>query len=245
MRVSQFEIYRVCQRVIEGAGAPDGVDDDAGHDIAWLEARGLPGLACLARDMEPAPAASGVVSRDGAALDMNGAPSVFAAGNIVGFAVASALGLAGEAATIAVRRCASPIFLLPAAAGHAHDGATLRIAWRSAVGETAFLADRAGVRIASHDDTPDARALLAGDGAPVEVTIECRAKAGSAAVPDGMTVRIAPDDLARHYDDALANGVEVDEGVWQALKILSRKVLVPNSDRSRLRGAGAEVDDSA
>jgi hypothetical protein len=245
MRVSRFEIYRVCQRVIEGAGAPDGVDDDAGHDVAWLETRGLPGLACLARDMKPEPAASGVVNRDGAALDMNGASAVFAAGNLVDFAVASALGLAGQAATIAVRRCASPIFLLPAAARHAHDGCTLRIAWPGAAGEIACLADRAGVRIACHGDTPDPRALLAGDGAPAEVTIEACAKGGVAAVPDGLTVCISSDELARRADDALASGVEVDDGVWQALKTLARKVLVPNSEHSRLRGAGAEVDDSA
>src|SRR5262249_26381814 len=51
MRVSQFEIHRLVQRALEGSGAPYGVDRDGAQSVAWLEARGLPGLRLLAPDL--------------------------------------------------------------------------------------------------------------------------------------------------------------------------------------------------
>src|SRR5258708_36921108 len=51
MRVSQFEIYRLVQRALEGSGAPYGVDRDGAQAVAWLESRGLPGLRILQEDL--------------------------------------------------------------------------------------------------------------------------------------------------------------------------------------------------
>ena len=51
MRVSQFEIYRLVQRALEGSGAPYGVDRDGAQAVAWLESRGLPGLRLLQEDL--------------------------------------------------------------------------------------------------------------------------------------------------------------------------------------------------
>src|SRR5690348_3808492 len=51
MRVSQFEIYRLIQRSMEALGAGYGVDRDAARFVAWLEARGLPGLAAFEQEL--------------------------------------------------------------------------------------------------------------------------------------------------------------------------------------------------
>jgi hypothetical protein len=43
---------------------------------------------------------------------------------------------------------------------------------------------------------------------------------------------------------AIEEGIEVDEGVWAKAYTLSRAVLVPESEESRLKGAGAGLTDN-
>src|ERR1700740_1798531 len=89
MRVSQFEIYRLCQRALEGLGAPYGVDQDGARAVAWLEVRGLPGLTLLGADLAQLDGGfAGLRLRAGAAVDAAGRSAIAFCGAVVDLLVA-------------------------------------------------------------------------------------------------------------------------------------------------------------
>jgi hypothetical protein len=216
MRVSQFEIYRLVQRALEGSGAPYGVDRDGAQSAAWLESRGLPGLDLLQGDL---PLLEGRftglrLTRDSGGIQIDVA-------GISAIAYASAvIDLAHEGAALRLHRCRSPLFLLPAAVA---ASVTLQLRWRE-------------ILCATHADAGaslwvgDADALR--DSTPTEVEI----RSGSAA----MSARpfLDPAELARRYETSLAQGVEVDDALWRRIDVVAARVQVPASTESRLKGAG-------
>lgn len=52
MRLSANEVQRLARKAATGAGAPAGLDDDAGRAAEWLELRGRRGLALLLEDLK-------------------------------------------------------------------------------------------------------------------------------------------------------------------------------------------------
>jgi hypothetical protein len=52
------------------------------------------------------------------------------------------------------------------------------------------------------------------------------------------------DPYAEKIAAAIEDGVEVDDEVWKKAYALSREVLVPESEQSRLKGAGAGLNDN-
>jgi hypothetical protein len=216
MRVSQFEIYRLVQRALEGSGAPYGVDRDGAQAVAWLESRGLPGLRLLQDDL---PLLEGRFT--GLALKRNGGGIEIDAAGISAIAYGSAvIDLARDGTALHLRRCRSPLFLLPAAVA---AGAPLEIRWREIL--CATDAD-AGASLW----VGDGEALL--DAAPTEVEI----RSGSAA----MSTRpfLDPAELARRYEISLAQGIEVGDALWRRIDAVAARVQVPASTESRLKGAG-------
>src|SRR6516164_8110614 len=122
MRVSQFEIYRLVQRALEGSGAPYGVDRDGAQAIAWLEAHGLPGLRLLLADL---------TGLDGKFRGLKLGREEIDASDRSAIAYGSAvIDLARGWPALRLRRCRSPLFLLPAAI--AVPGRSL--AWSQAAG---------------------------------------------------------------------------------------------------------------
>ena len=209
MRVSQFEIYRLVQRALEGSGAPYGVDRDGAQAVAWLEARGLPGLRLLRADL---PGLDGKIR--GLALRHE----EIDAGGLSAIAYGSAvMDLARGRASLKLRRCRSPLFLLPSAVA-----SDLTLCWRQAAGELRCCAS------GLHGSEP---ALL--DPTPADVEI----RSGDAAQPAGPAFLDAA-ELARRYGRALEQGVEVDEEIWREIDAVAARVQVPASPESRLKGAG-------
>src|ERR1700752_1632967 len=91
MGVYQFEIYRLCQRALEGLGAPCGVAQDGARAVAWLEARGLPGLALLRRDLASLEGGfAGLRLQAGEAIDASGRSVIAFCGAVVDLLVALA-----------------------------------------------------------------------------------------------------------------------------------------------------------
>ena len=209
MRVSQFEIYRLVQRALEGAGAPYGVDRDGAQAVAWLEARGLPGLRLLRADL---PGLDGKIR--GLALRRE----EIDAGGLSAIACGSAVvDIARGRPSLGLRRCRSPLFLLPAAIA---SGLTL--CWRQAAGEVRCCAS------GLHGSAP---ALL--DPTPADVEI----RSGDDA-PPARPAFLDAAELARRYGQALEQGVEVDEELWREVDVVAARVQVPASPESRLKGAG-------
>jgi hypothetical protein len=214
MRVSQFEIYRLVQRALEGAGAPYGVDRDGAQAVAWLEARGLPGLRLLLADLP------GLEGRfEGLKLGRTAAgPAIDASGRSAIAYGGAVIDLARGLPSLRLRRCRSPVFLLPAAAA-----AGLALRWRQGAGEVLC---RVEGEIRGSES-----ALL--DVAPTEVEID----AGAAVAP-GLPVILDGPALARRYEQALAQGVAVDGEIWRRIDAVAARVQVPASAESRLKGAG-------
>lgn len=52
MRLSANEVQRLARKAATGAGAPAGLDDDAGRAAEWLELRGRRGLVLLLEDLK-------------------------------------------------------------------------------------------------------------------------------------------------------------------------------------------------
>jgi Protein of unknown function (DUF3726) len=208
MRVSQFEIYRLVQRALEGAGTPYGVDRDGAQAAAWLEARGLPALRLLMADLPGLDGRFEGLRLAGREIDAAGL-SAIAYGSAV-------IDLARTRPSLTLRRCRSPLFLLPAA--EAVPGLALR--WRQPAGEVLCR----GSRIQGSE-----AALL--DATPADIEI-------GAATASDLPVFLDPAELARRYERALAQGIEVKEEIWRRIDAVAARVQVPASTESRLKGAG-------
>jgi len=242
MRVSQFEIYRICQRALEGLGAPYGVDRDGAEAAVWLEARGLPGLALLAADLEhlakpdafagmtpPMAAAGGA-----AEVDAGGRPAVAFLGAAFDFLRLLALRSPDGRGRLAIEHCRSPLFLLPAAVAAA--GASLRLAWGDVAAEIG--SDSLSIWIAPGRIAPGRSAAQAlGERGPCAVELVC-GQGEMPAAPGPGPAALSAADLGRAYDRALDEGVAVDDEMWRRLSIAAARVQVPASEVSRLKGAG-------
>ena len=244
MRVSQFEIYRICQRALEGLGAPYGVDRDGAEAAVWLEARGLPGLALLAGDLEHlakpdafAGMTPPMATAGAAELDAAGRPSVAFLGAALDFLRLLANQSPDGRGRLAIRDCRSPLFLLPATVAAAGAGARFRLAWGDVAAEIG--SDSLSIWIAPGRIAPGRSAAQALDErGPCAVELACGQGEMPAAPGSGPRAALSAVDLGRAYDRALDEGVAVDDGIWRRLSITAARVQVPASEVSRLKGAG-------
>jgi len=242
MRVSQNEVYRLAQRALEGSGAPHGIDRDGAFAIAWLEARGLPGVAMLAAALDrmegafaplPPPHRVG----EAAILDLEGRPAVaWGAGVFDCFELLTS----GPAAAslLHVRSCRWPLFLLPFAARRAESGRGTRLRWGE--GETAvFLtADpAAGCRIVCAGEGRDLAAAMTGDLLADVVLSGMMTAVRSPARPRSVQV-VDTARLDAALQRGLAEGIAADDALWARIAAVASRVLVPASEESRARGAG-------
>lgn len=240
MRISQNEIYRMGQRALEGAGAPYGLDREGARATAWLEARGLPGLAILAASL---PAMGGAFAplppprQRGSAgeLDLAERPCLAWAGAVLD---CFTLLVPDAGADLLVRRARWPLSLLPALVPMARRGRGLRLSWEGQGGGFICSVGPTGACRIAGTRLPGGlrQALLSPD--PVD-----------AAIRDARSAVRGPDrdPAARVIDDAaldaalgrsLAEGVEVEDALWNTITTAAARVLVPASEESRARGAG-------
>jgi hypothetical protein len=242
MLVSQNEVYRLTQRALEGSGAPHGIDRDGAFAVAWLEARGLPGLAMLAAALDRMQGAFAALAPprrddDAAVLDLQGRPAIAWGGAVLDCFELMTASPAG-ASLLRVRSCRWPLFLLPFAARRAESGRGTRLRWGE--GETAvFLsADAAaGCRIVCAGESGDLAAAMTGDlQADVVLSGMMTAVRAPARPRSVQVVDAARLDAA--LNRSLAEGIAVDDAVWARIGAVASRVLVPASEESRARGAG-------
>jgi len=241
MQVSQNEIYRLAQRALEASGAGYGIDRDGAQVVAWLEARGLPGLAMLADALDVMADAFAPLAppqRDGTAgtLDLDGRPAIAWAGAAMD-CFALLLG-DGRQAALTLRRCRWPSFLLPSAVQQAARSKPLKLNWR--VGATQIICiaggDGACRIVLEGGDVEPGRLFL--DGAPADVMLETptrNARATARATPVRV-IDAATLDAALQL--SLSAGITVDDAAWQRVAAVAARVLVPATSDSRARGAG-------
>lgn len=236
MQVSQFEIHRLVQRALEGLGAGYGADRDGGRAVAWLEAHGLPGLAALGADLPDLE--RGIrpprLEYDGAgdpALEAGGASAITFASAAIDLALARAA--ASGRSRLRLRRCRSPLYLIPAALEGA-SGAAIALDWPAVIvrieGEGALtLMSAPGL------DLP--AGLL--DRAPCDIEIHVAPKGPDLPKTRGdLSEILGQDELARRLAQSLDHGITVDPALWRRIDAVAARVQVPASEESRRKGAG-------
>jgi hypothetical protein len=241
MQVSQFEIYRLVQRALEGLGAGYGVDRDGARSIAWLEARGLPGLAPLAADMAELdkgirrPKLEAGAGSD-FAIDAGGGSAIDFAGAVMDLVIARAEA-GGHPARLRLRHCRSPLFLVPAAMENGLDFA-IALIWRGPKGVVLARVEADGGPTLLLAPEGDLRTALL---EPTTSDVDIHAALTSQALPPvqaGLVVALGRDELARRFTHSLDHGVDVDPAIWRRIDEVAARVQVPASEESRLRGAG-------
>ena len=213
-------------RALEGAGAPAGTERDGARSAVWLESRWLRGTAALLFDLHTIAATEGrTPSIAGHRAELAGFPILVWGSTLVELAMLEA------GTSIMLQDCPSPRALLPEAAAQAGRGWCFQLAAgedRASVAGAELFLDRSFAEL----DSADVR-LLATDRRPVS---------GLPPAPSRASLTAA--DLEARHANSLANGLRLAPCDWSRIRVAAARILVPASERSRSRGAGAEVDDN-
>ena len=226
IHVSLAELRTAASRALDGAGAPAGTERDGARSVVWLEARGLRGAAALLSDLRAAwgPAARRP-SLTGRRVDLGGSPILVWASTLIETAMLEA------GAAIFLQGCRSPRALLPEAAVQAGPNLHFMLragASRALVANGEMTLDRSFADL----DTADVQ-LVAAPGGP-----------RSPLPPAPPRTRLSARELEAHHGASLAGGLRLAPGDWQEIREAAARILVPATERSHSRGAGAEVDDN-
>ena len=234
MRLALNEVLRLAQKAAEGAGAPAGLDTDAGVCAEWLEARGLPGLAALADALEAgqaAPARCRAADIEDARLRFDAASDVLVGTLAVEWA-------ATRSRQVQIAGLSGALGVLPA---------------------LARLRGELGARTCLVPGADGTLAAAAGEGRALELFGDwARGGLGGTVIlafgaPARGLARTIGESLARRsgnetdaaYRSALDHGIDIDDALYARLGRFAAEILVPESEISRLRGAGAaNVDDN-
>lgn len=204
------EIQSAALKAARGAGLSWGVAEEAARAVRWLEARDLPGAAGLA-------ALLARINRGDADPtpetdgDMWRGPDGWVSGLHAGIALADLAGEIEEEGALIIHDVAEPLLFLPFAAMAAQVcGAPLAVAW------------------------PRCEKMLS-DGDIV----------GAVPVPElvhdapALEVRVINAPALSPAPKPEARSVEVDDASWAKLEEFAKRTYVPESEESRLRGAGS------
>lgn len=229
--VSLAELRTAASRALAGAGAPAGAERDGARSVVWLESRGLRGAAALLSDLRLLRTVPGRAARPpslaGRRADLAGGPILFWGSTLIEAAILEA----GTA--ILLEGCRSPRVLLPEAAAQAGPDLyfTMRAGTsRALVANGSMTLDRSFADL----ETADVR-LAAAPGRPPPAALP-PAGAGGA--------QLSARQLDERRRASLANGLRLAPGDWREIREAAARILVPATERSHSRGAGAEVDDN-
>jgi hypothetical protein len=224
MRLSLNEIEVTARKAALGAGYPLGLAEDAGATAAWLAAAGFPIAELMTAALETA--------RAEPRLEHNGANARIVAEQ----GPCSALRVAPSACDIVLAAAGSGE---PVAVEATLDVPVLAIAQAALVSASSGVSLR--IEIAGEP------AMEVAQGQPVFFT-----GAAKLSALRGEAVRISianpqpqpPPVPGPGRETALGQGIPVDAALWEAIRRLAARTLVPATLQSRERGAGAGLIDT-
>lgn len=246
MIVSLAEVAAAAAKAVRGCGHPEGIAEEVGFAVRWLCERELPGVATLLSALDERPtapvAASPVINRAGGVIRLRSAggnplPGLRVAPSIMELAAVELDPAGGTGATgssphqLEVVSLTHPLLLVPFCARHGSSRLAAR--WSTPDGPVVVDRSGAGLRLRARS----ASALGAGTGHDVIVR----------AAPfdgDDPPVMMTSADLVAASQRSLTGGCAVDPVGWDRLAGWGRRTLVPVSEESRLRGAGAGLTDN-
>ena len=228
VHVSLSELRTAASRALHGAGAPAGTERDGARAAVWLESRELLGAVALVSELGAVADAGNRLSPPsfaGNRVDLAGGPVLTWGSTLLETAMLAA------GTTIVLAGCRTPRVLLPEAVVQAGHGWSFRLEAGGcealvAAGETTL--DRSFAEL----DAADVR-LIAAEGPPT-----------TALTPASPRSRLAAPELESRHAASLARGLRLGMDEWRAIREAAARILVPATERSRSRGAGAEVDDN-
>ncbi len=233
-RMSVNEVLRLARRVLIATGAGPGCEEEPAQAVTWLQARGLDGLAALHADLDALrrvpPSAPRVVR------DVDGRLELQAHGASALYLLLDAVALvAAEQCPLSIAGARSPLWLAPCLALAAPPGAD-RWGAAAAAGETVLQV------------AVDARGAVAVHGGPAGHALHglaCDLTLGHGAPPPWRARwSLDASELDRRHGTAVREGVHAPAQVFAELAVVSRGALVPESERSRERGAGGGDDNA-
>ncbi|MFZ1815819.1 MAG: DUF3726 domain-containing protein [Rhizobiaceae bacterium] len=219
LSVSFNEIDALVKRAARGAGFPWGVAEEAGKAASWLCQHGLDGTQLLADALESH-------ARDGASLT---APSALdgiwtaASGNLcplmTGCTLADCARLIEGRNTIQMGRISYPAIIASfASAISAATGKPVVLAW----GNASMIVDAAtGIADASGSDLVS----------PLAESME-------------LTLAPAAAAKASRPTERLPRSAMVNPQIWSRLNQLAERTFAPDTEASRVKGAGAGLNDN-
>lgn len=223
MRLSLNEIEVTARKAALGAGYPLGLAEDAGAAAAWLAAAGFPIAELMTAALETA--------RAEPRLELNGANARIVAEQ-------------GPCSALRVAPSACDIVLAAAGSGEpVAVEATLDVPV-IAIAQAALVSASSGVSL--RIEIAGEPAMEVAQGQPVFFT-----GAAKLSALRGEAVRISiadpqpqPPVPGPGRETALGQGIPVDAGLWEAIRRLAARTLVPATLQSRERGAGAGLIDT-
>lgn len=217
MRCSLNEVQAAGLKAARGAGLSWGLAEDAGRAVRWLEARGLPGVPALGRSL---------VAWDGMAPgrfqptvegdDWSGGGEGLD-GLLAGLALLDRRG----AEPVTLHHVANPLLLLPSLA-------------------SLTTVQGAGLTMSVDGDRPlDCQLWPAGPS-------ESARRLGE--IDRARRVTVAPGAGQREPSGPVCSLVDgsatIDDDAWRVLEAFAQRTYVPESEESRLRGAGSGESDA-
>lgn len=237
MKTSYDEIRRMAFRALDAAQAAAGIDEDSAYAVAWLEAAGLPGLAMLADaidDSTPDSRALGLTSTDSGAeiirIDANERSCAFYAATIIDLLIARAASGEAGGSTVELANTRHPLFLLPTAVRFCPPDGRIGLNWRQGGTDVEFSVTKA--RVLRSDDGEWSDSAVIGT-----VSLTCT-RSGNA----GKTAPACV--LGDRLSTALRDGLDVDDKAYSRIAAHAAKILVPETQASRVSGAGAGLTDN-
>lgn len=244
MKVSLNEVQRVCEKAACGAGAAPGVDSDCGTIAAWLQSRELPGIEIVARALgeriehgdAPALACQERAGRTQYA-GLGGRSLLLLSGALVDLVAAQARREPVVSSVLEIHDARAPLSLLAMAASLSGVSMTLR--WGRTLSEISAAAQiEAPGQVTLFGETWQA----VEDAGTVCLSIEgCTERLPK---PSNLPPLLASGALAERHQRAIDLGLEVPDEPWHRLEQLAARTLVPATEESRVRGAGAQVSDN-
>lgn len=254
MKVSFNELQGLCRKAFAGIGFAEGDAIDAADMVAWLEVHGLNGVAALSKGMtyllHEDPARSPTVLYEDADLTVLDAHGQSVLGNAslaveLGYARARARGLS----ITRIRHCHNRVLMLGYLSRLARRGMNLTAFWRNAHNPlveqvVCFKAGHPIPEMCVYTVEEPPEGTRANDDITLIMANHVDLMPSLRSDYDLRDLhQLTETDLENRRQQALVEGMDVDDALWHNLKSLADRLLVEATEASR-SGAGAATPDN-
>lgn len=254
MKVSFNELQGLCRKAFAGIDFAEGDAIDAADMVAWLEVHGLNGVAALNKGMayllHEDPARSPTVLYEDADLTVLDAHGQSVLGNAslaveLGYARARARGLS----ITRIRHCHNRVLILGYLSRLARRGMNLTAFWRNAHNPlveqvVGFKAGHPIPEMCVYTVEEPPEGTRANDDITLIMANHVDLLPSLRSDYDLRDLhQLTEIDLESHRQQALIEGMDVDDTLWHTLKTLADRLLVEATEASR-SGAGAATPDN-